>query len=111
MGCVVHSFLGLIVLLMAVEMEDLKGIPCGTRAGRWLEYGHSFFTGYPRLKRPLYYGTLAFYLGMVSVPRAFKNRRGTFTDDIWVGYVFLSYVTANLSVMVWFCGCCCCSKT
>mmetsp|Transcript_31213 Transcript_31213/g.72448 ORF Transcript_31213/g.72448 Transcript_31213/m.72448 type:complete len:184 (-) Transcript_31213:90-641(-) len=107
--CLVHAGLGGVVLAMCVEPEDLKGIPLASRLDGLLQWGKAFterrFGKF--MKRPRYYGALAFYLGLVSISRAFKDRTGSFSDDIWVGYVFLSFITFNIAVLVWFFGCCC----
>mmetsp|Transcript_17607 Transcript_17607/g.39868 ORF Transcript_17607/g.39868 Transcript_17607/m.39868 type:complete len:185 (-) Transcript_17607:105-659(-) len=106
---VVHACLGAIVLAMSIELEDLKGIPFGAKMSQLLQTAKGITERRigKFMKRPKYYGALAFYLGLASISRAFKERQGNFSDDIWVGYVFLSFVTFWISLVAWFLGCCC----
>eukprot|EP00408_Alexandrium_pacificum_P014474 CAMPEP_0171223542 /NCGR_PEP_ID=MMETSP0790-20130122/35832_1 /TAXON_ID=2925 /ORGANISM="Alexandrium catenella, Strain OF101" /LENGTH=177 /DNA_ID=CAMNT_0011689521 /DNA_START=46 /DNA_END=579 /DNA_ORIENTATION=+ len=105
----IHASLGGVVLAMCVQPEDYAGIPFAARLDGLLAWGKAFTERRlgKRWARPTYYGALAFYLGLASIGRAFKDRTGHFVDDIWVGYVFLSFVTFNTSVFVWFFGKCC----
>eukprot|EP00413_Alexandrium_margalefii_P000770 CAMPEP_0204511414 /NCGR_PEP_ID=MMETSP0661-20131031/416_1 /ASSEMBLY_ACC=CAM_ASM_000606 /TAXON_ID=109239 /ORGANISM="Alexandrium margalefi, Strain AMGDE01CS-322" /LENGTH=184 /DNA_ID=CAMNT_0051516497 /DNA_START=39 /DNA_END=593 /DNA_ORIENTATION=+ len=105
----IHAGLGGVVLAMCVESEDLSGLPLVSRLDGLLQWGKDFTMRRlgKRMQRPSYYGLLAFYLGFISISRAFKDRTGQFIDDIWVGYVALSFVTANVSIAAWFLGKCC----
>mmetsp|Transcript_61294 Transcript_61294/g.182576 ORF Transcript_61294/g.182576 Transcript_61294/m.182576 type:complete len:171 (-) Transcript_61294:32-544(-) len=101
-----HALLGSVVLAVCVEPEDLESIPLICRLNGLLRWGKALIERVlgKWMARPRYHGLLSFYLGCISLPRAFKDRVDNFVDDIWVGYVFLSFFTFIAAIMAWTCG-------